>query len=330
MAKLVPKSSDQMLSALEDHLYLLRSTLADLAAGETAHLRQLAAQLRALVCTSSGMPGLLWRIRDEFNVNDGVSIRYPGRIDTNNPITRGILFGAAPVRANGSGPSAISLETWSLHEHIHVHEAAFVDGFSITHGHLISRLANETGIAHEAHGVSKEIAKLNSVRLGDVQLYFSVLDEDARLVLAVGERIISAATSQGYCRRRLPSLANDIPSIQHTRFSRQLDVPTQFAKLDEGTVLVAFQVPENAKVEDRIEPVRYPPFIQGHVQVNVDITRKRRVRVQTIGLPFPYFGFEFSLPELKDDTLAIVIAWKGLSTKAFAAGVQVAGPLGEL
>lgn len=319
-----------MLSALEDHLYLLQRTLADLAAGDAAHLRQLAAQLRALVCTSSSMPGLLWRLRDELHVNDGVSIRYPGRIDTNNPITRGMLFGAALVRADGSGLSAISPETWSLHEHIHVHEAVFVDGFSITHEHLISRLANETGVAHEAHGVSKEIAKLNSVRYGDVQPYFSVLDEDARLVLEVGERITSAATSQGYCRRRPPSLGNDIPSIQQTRFSTRLDVPTHFAKLDEGTVLVALQVPESAKVQDRIEPVRYPPFTQGHVRVNVEITRKRRVLVRTIGLPLPYFGFEFPLPELKDDTLAIIIAWKGLSTKALAAGVQVAGLPGEL
>lgn len=82
MAKLVPKSSDQILSALEDHLYLLQRTLADLAAGDTAHLRQLAAQLRALVCTSSGMPGLLWRLRDELNVNDGVTLEGYSLTDT--------------------------------------------------------------------------------------------------------------------------------------------------------------------------------------------------------------------------------------------------------
>ena len=330
MAKLVPKSSDQMLSALEDHLYLLQRTLSDLASGEAAHLRQLAAQLRALVCTSSGMPGLLWRLRDEINVSDGVIIRYPGKIDTSNPITRGMLSGVAHVRADGSGPSAIPQQTWSLYEHLHLHEAAFVDGFSITHEHLISRLANETGVAHEAHGVSKEIAKLNSVRIGDVQPYFSILDEDARLVLEVGARILSSALSQGYRRRRAPSLARDIPSIQQTRFRTQLDLPTHFTKLDEGTVLVALHVPECAKIEGRIDPVRFPPFTQGHVQVNVELTRRRRVRVQTCGLPLPYFGFEFPLPALKDDTLAIVIAWKGLKAKAFAAGIQVAGPLGEL
>lgn len=107
-------------------------------------------------------------------------------------------------------------------------------------------------------------------------------------------------------------------------------MPTDFAKLEEGTILVELQVPESAKVEGRIDPVRFPPIAQGHVQVNVELTRKRRVRVQTCGLPLPYFGFEFSLPELRDDTLTIVITWKGLRTKAFAAGIQVAGPLGEL
>ena len=330
MAKLVLKSSAQLLSALEDHLSLVQGTLAGLASGDAAHLRQLAAQLRALVCTSSGMSGLLWRLRDLVDVDDGVSIRYPGKIDASNPISRRMIFGAATVRADGSGPSAIPKGTWSLHKHIHEHEAAFVDGQSITHEHLISRLANETGVAHEAHGVSREMAKLNSFRIGNVQPYFAVLDEDARLVLEVGERIISAATSQGYSRRRPPSLAKDIPSIRKTQFSTQLDVPTQVAKSEEGAVFLVLHVPETAKVEGRIDPVRFPPFSRGHVQFNIELVRKRRVRVQTSGLPLPYFGFDFPLPELKEDTLAIAISWKGLRTKAFADGVQVAGPLGEL
>lgn len=330
MAKLLPKSSDQMLSALEDHLYLLRRTLADLTSGDTAHLRGLAAQLRALVCTSSGMSGLLWRLRDELKVNDGVKLRYPGKIDTNSPITRGMIFGGGTVRADGSGPSAIPQLTWSLQEHIHIHEAVFVDGVSVTHEHLISRLANEIGVAHEAHGVSKEMAKINSVLFGDVQPYFTVLDEDARLVLEVGERIISAATSHGYARRRALSSANDIPSVERTRFNTQLDVPSHFSKLDEGTILVVLQVPERTKLEGPLEPVHFPPITQGHVQVWAELTRKRRVRVRTSGLPLPYFGFEFPLPKLTDDGLAIAITWRGLRTQAFAPSGQVAGPQGEL
>lgn len=329
VAKLVPKTSDQLFSALEDHLYLLQRTLGDLATGDAAHLRQLAAQLRALVCTSSGMPGLLWRLRDEVKIDDGVSIRYPGRIDTENPITKGMLFGGATVRADGSGPSAIPQETWSLHDHIRTHEAAYVDGTSVTHEYLISRLANESGIAHEAHGVSKEIAKLNSVRIGDVQPYFAVLDEDARLVLAIGERIVAAATSQGYRRRRRPSLAAHIPSLQRTRFSSQLEAPALSASLEEGTVLVVLQIPEQAKIERRIEPVYFPPFRQGRLQVNIELTRRRRIRVLTFGLPLPCFGFDFALPALKDDSLALAISWKGVRAKAFAAGIQVAGPIDE-
>lgn len=327
MVKLVPKTLEQQLSALEDHLYLLSKTLSDLATGESAYLRQLAAQLRALVCTSSGMPGLLWRLRDEFGADDDVVIRNFGRVDTSNPISRGLTFSGAIVRADGNGPVAVPQVTCSLQQHLHQHEALFVDGASVTHEYLISRIANETGIAHEAHGVSKVIAKLNAVLIGDVQPYFNVLDEDARLTLLVGDRVICAAEARGYARRRAASLPEAIPRLQSTRFSSRLDVPSIPPSLSEGTILIVLKLPRLSSDNHPSFPICFPPFTQGNVTIWAEMSRRGRIRVYSQGLPFPCFGFDFYPPEPDADSVDIFITWSGIETKAYAAGRQVAGPI---
>jgi len=325
LSKLVPKTLEQQLRALEDHLFLLAGTLRELASGESAHFKQLAAQLRALVCTSSGMPGLLWRLKDEVGADDSVLIRYPGKVDTGNPLTVGLTFFGATVKADGTGPAAIPQAIWSLRSHIHEHEALFVDGMSITHEHLISRLANETGVAHEAHGVSREIAKLNSVLLGDVQPYFQVLDEDARLTLQVGDRVLDAAETRGYTRRRASSLSEGIPSLASTRFTARLEVPSLSQTLMEGTILIVLQLPKVGSAEPQSFPVRFPPMSQGNLTIWSEMSRRGRLRVSSQGLPLPNFGFDFYPTDPTADSIAIAVTWKGMNVKGYAGGVQVAG-----
>ena len=110
MAKLVAKSTAQKLSALEDHLFLLAGSLAGLHKGDAAHLRDLAGKLRLLVCTSSGLTGLLWRLREDLNVDDTIYIRYPGEVDINNPL--GLYFVYATVAPDGvQGRSTLHLLT---------------------------------------------------------------------------------------------------------------------------------------------------------------------------------------------------------------------------
>jgi hypothetical protein len=330
MAKLVEKSKDQLLSALEDHLYLVSRSLAELATGDAAYMRQLVAQLRALVCRSSGLPGLLWRLCDEFAIDDTVSIRYPGKVNLSNPITEGLYYVGASVRADGCGPAAIPMKKISFKEHIQQHEALFIDGESISHEYLISRLANETGVAHEADGVSRSIAKLNAMFVGDVQSYFAVIDADARLILDIGERVIQATILHGYMRQRPTSVKPPETDLQNTRFAFTQDVPVISVQQNEGSILIVLDlsnVPKAGKLEQEIY---FAPSTQGVISISAKVSRRRRIRVSTLGLPLRDFGFEFPLPNPLPESLGLCIAWKGIYTKAFAGGVQVAGPLGDL
>lgn len=326
MAKLIEKSTDQLLSALEDHLYLVHKTVTDLAAGDAAHMRQLVGQLRGLVCKSNGLTGLLWRLCDEIPIDDTVHVRYPGKIDLSALLAKDLYYAGVPVAADGSGASGVLPKKIPFKRYIQECEAVFIDGESISHEHLISRLANETGTAHEADGVSRWIAKLNSVQIGDVPSYFTMVDEDARLTLQIGERVIQTAVAQGY-RRRRPTLGN-LPGtrLENTRFNFKTDVP-QLASQSKGKtalfILGLSNVPKIGKLE---KPIIYPPFTVDTFSFMPTISRRRKVKISTTGLPIFNFSFEFDLPESLPNSIDIIITWEGYLIKAFANGRQVAGP----
>jgi hypothetical protein len=325
MAKLIPKSRLQLVNALEHDLYLLSRTLGDLSLGDAAFLRLLAGQLRSLICTTSGLTGLLWRVCDEFDVSDTVQIRYAGKVDKSNPLARGMYYCSAIFSTGGNGPDAVPLANHSLKEHIREHEAAYIDGVSLSHEDLITELGSRMGVGHEAPGVSRELAKLNSVLIGNVQPYFHILEADALLTLEVGERAIQSAIAQKYVRQRPPSNLTSSQSLTSTRFVSTLDVPSTPMSSNEGTILFVLQL-SGIPVERRFEqPVRFPPFTQGPVTVWAEVSRRRRVSVFSSGLPLPNFGFDFPLPDPLPESLAIVIAWDGMRVKGYAAGKQVAG-----
>jgi len=326
MAKLIEKTTVQLVSALEDHLYLLSRTLRDLAEGDAGHMRQLATQLRALICKSSGLPGLLWRMCEELNVDDSVQIRSAEGINIEHPLTQGLQFAFVSTRADGSGPADVPLAPISLKHYIQGHEAFFIDGESISHEHLINRLANETGTAHEADGISRSIAKLNSFSVGDIQAYFAVVNEDAVLTLEVGERIVEKATEQGFLRRRPVARHVSGSKIELTKFSFKPDVPVISLNDAKGTIFFELEVP-NLPSSKRLEHgVLFPTFTQGRAIVNTLITRRRKLQVSTTGLPLPYFSFECPLPEPLSNKLMIGISWNEDSVKAYVNGNQVAGP----
>lgn len=323
MAKLVPKTYDQMVGALEDHLFLLTQSLHGLSGGDAAYLRELAGKLRALVCSSAGLDGLLWRLCDAVGVDDAVFIRYPGKVDTSHSLTRGLKFVFATVAPDGSGDERVPLKQWSLRDHIKTHEALFSEGESVTHEELIKELADRAGIAHEADGISKVIARINDHFVGDIQPYFAILDSDARLALVVGERAIQAAVGGGYVRRRAPALPPPLRSLNSVRFCQKLDLPkVRSGSLREGSIMYMI----DANGTDRAEkPIRFPPLESSGVILSATITKRGRLALAVDGLPFPNFGCQCAMPVYDGKPIVIIITWKGIDVRAYVAGEQVAG-----
>jgi hypothetical protein len=200
-----PRSLEEKLRALDDHLFLLRKELEGLLKGELAHLKVIAAELRTLVCHSDRFDGLLWRLADELNVSDDVFLCEGARVNRDHPFARSLQFFGGRNFRGERGPDWLPRVWESLRYVFENWEAIYVPSVSdieITHEYLIKAVAQQIGSAHEDEGLEPILARLRQVLLSGMESYAHVLVFDADLTLQMGERVLDTAESQMAYRRR--------------------------------------------------------------------------------------------------------------------------------
>lgn len=190
-----PKSLKQKLSDLEAHLFLLRTNLHQLHHSPT-HLKVISAELRTLVCRSSGTEGLLWRLTKELGIDDGVALHLPGKLIQDHPLVQGLEFMIVPLYRTGKGDPRLVPGTYSLRSVIKEGEALIALGKPITHEYLIKAIAQQMGTSHEDEGLEPVLTQLSSIFLNGVEPFVSVLAFDAEMTLEVGERVVEAAEAK--------------------------------------------------------------------------------------------------------------------------------------
>jgi hypothetical protein len=176
----IPKSLDRKVRDLEDHLYFLKESLANLAAGDGAYIKPLAGELRVLVCLASGTEGLLWRIIDELRGHDAVHVHLAGNLNREHPLARAMQFCFARVFRAGQGDPRLPPEHYSLKEIIKNCEAIVVSGNGYTHEKLIRAVAEQMGSAHEDEGVEPHLIELNGIIISDQTSLIAILMRQAR------------------------------------------------------------------------------------------------------------------------------------------------------
>lgn len=197
----VEKSLIRKISDLDDHLYLLRSNLHQLNE-DVSHLKVIAAELRVLLCMSSGTEGLLWRLVEKLGVTDKLYLHVVGNVNTQHPLAKGLNFALIPIQRGGHGDPNLPPNYYSLKDIIKNFEAVFVSGKGFTHEYLIKAIAQQMGSAHEDEGVEPLLVELGELFINGVQPYIPILAIDAELALQVGERVIEKAEQeQGFVRR---------------------------------------------------------------------------------------------------------------------------------
>jgi len=197
----IPKTTQGKLSDLDDHLYLLRIHLHGLREDQS-HLKGLSAELRTLVCLSSGTEGLLWRLVDELTISDAVHIHLAGSVDKSHPLAQGLHFALVPIARAGYGPLGLASADYSLREVIKHGDAVFIGGQGYSHEYLIKAVAQQMGTAHEDDGIELALAQLKQIVFNGVEPYVPVMAIDADLVLQVAERVIDQAEANGIYRRK--------------------------------------------------------------------------------------------------------------------------------
>jgi hypothetical protein len=198
----IPKTIEQKLSDLDDHLHLLAESRHRLATGEEVYLKSLTAELRVLACKSSGTAGLLWRVAGELNVEDAIFVHLAGTVNQQHPLSRGLTFFFVPLIPGGENITSLPAAYYSLSRVLAEQEAVFVSGRGYTHEQLIKAVAQQMGSAHEDDGVEPYLIELTEIIMGAYSSLVKVVLIDAAYVLEVGTRVLERATqSLGYTRK---------------------------------------------------------------------------------------------------------------------------------
>lgn len=205
-----PKPLERKLLDLDAHLFLLRSHLHK-PLDSASHLKVIAAELRTLVCWSSGTEGLLWRMTKELGIADEVALHLPGKLNQDDPINRGLEFMVVPIRRAGKGHPQLEPDNYSLREVIKEGEALVAMGKPLTHEYLIKAVAQQMGTAHEDEGLEPALTQLSSIFINDIEPYIDVLVTDAELTLEVGERVLEAAEARSLLLR--PDHSHDYGNV---------------------------------------------------------------------------------------------------------------------
>ncbi len=206
----IPKSIEQKLSDLDAHMYLLRQQL-HMLRNSKSHLKVIAAELRTLVCKSSGTEGLLWRLTDELKVSDLVALHLPGKLNQDHPLVHQLNFMLVPIYRAGKGHPRLVPRNYSLRKVIKDAEALVALGKPLTHEYLIKAVAQQMGTAHEDDALEPALTQLSEIFVNGVEPYLEVLAMDAELTLEVGERVLKVAESKGLFDR--PSHSHDYGNV---------------------------------------------------------------------------------------------------------------------
>ncbi len=198
----IEKGEARKLAELEDHLYILRQQSSDLTL-DPAHLCVVAAELRALLCWSSGTEGLLWRLAGSLGVSDVVRVRAVGGINRDHPLARNMrLFVPTLMRPIPNAPPTFRWHDIEMRTLVKECLGAYTHGKSFTHEQLIKKVAEQVGSAHIDDGIEPGLATLEELLISGRPSYSATLEVIASLTLEVGERVIAAAVDRGVFERR--------------------------------------------------------------------------------------------------------------------------------
>ena len=252
MSRKIPKTLNRKLRDLDDHLYLLEDALSRLSAGESAHLKTLSAELRVLVCWSSGTEGLLWRIADELGVEDDVHVHLAGNVNHEHPLSKDISFSFIPLIEAGKGDPRLTPNRYSLKGILKKLEALTVLGRGYTHEQLIKHVAQQIGSAHEDDGAQRHIVELSQILLGNEKMLIKVLKSDARYVLEIGSRVMESASKVlGFSRSpRTTFTTSETIACQHTQDdSKEFDEDSE-GVTEEGSIVYMVDHPDSDWMEN--------------------------------------------------------------------------------
>jgi len=218
----IPKALSHKFDDLDAHLFIVREHLGKL--NESAsHMKVLSAELRTLLCWSSGTEGLLWRLVEELSIDDRIYLHVPGDLIEDHPLSQGLQFMIVPIQRGGKGDPRLTPYHYSFKEVIKERQALIAGGKPFKHEYLIKAIAQQMGSAHEDDGLEQMLIDLKSIFVNGVEPYNSVIATNAELTLEIGERVLEKAEKhQNYKRHHHKHDYGNLSVVASLRIKQQV------------------------------------------------------------------------------------------------------------
>ena len=318
------KTVARKLQDLEDHLHILNESLHKLVAGDSGYLKSIAAELRVLVCKSSGTEGLLWRLLDELHLSDAVHVHLAGNLDRSHPLAQGLQFIFTPVLPAGKGDPRLAPDHYSLKEIIKECEALVVSGTGYTHESLIRAVAEQMGSAHEDDGVAPHLIELSRILVSNRPVLVSLLSSDAELVLEVGEAALSRANGKhDFARVSIPPRVDPSPARDLSSRALDNDFESPLSPVPaEGTVmfLVSHEHPDWHENGSRYD---FGVFTQGALNVRAIKHPDRTMQISVTGFGESALETRKPIPKSGQAGVMVGCTWSGSEFVFYLCGVRV-------
>lgn len=318
------KTLARKLRDLDDHLHFLNESLQKLHIGDFAYLKQIAAELRVLVCMSSRTEGLLWRLIEELQLSDAVHVHLAGNLDRAHPLADSLQFIFAPMLPAGKGDPRLIPGHYSLKAIIKECEALVVSGKGYSHESLIRAVAEQMGSAHEDEGAAPHLIELSSILVSNRPALVSVLSSDAELVLDVGNRVLSETDGKhDFVRSKRTSLVNLAPT--NTFQSR---APTEDFEISAPQVPAAGTVMflvnhEHSDWQENTSGYDFGTFAQGMLKVRAIKHSDRTMLISVAGVGSSVLETRKPIPPTNQPGVMIGCTWNGSEFVFYLCGERV-------
>jgi hypothetical protein len=318
----IKKTLARKLSDLDDHLYFLKDSLAKLISGDPSYIKQVAAELRVLVC-KAGVEGLMWRVNEEIEALDIVSVHLPGDVNREHPLTKDLKFFFVPLRRSGLGDPRLIPGEYSLKEIVKNSEAIMVSGDTHTYENLIRSISEQMGSAHEDEGVTPFLVELSNTVLSDQAALSATLISIADLVIEVGERILGQVVNDSdFSRKNRPkiSIASDPVKayFESTSDFEHISEPLP----EEGTVMFLVDHPHGDWRTNNHE-YNFGLFRQGQLEVQAKKNKDRNMEVNVKGFGQATLSIINPISNFEQPGVMVGLTWNSSQVNFYLNGVRV-------
>jgi len=211
----IPRPTQERTAACEDHLFFLHEAL-KLFPQQPGRYKQIAGELRVLVCKTRKNEPLLLDLMDELGFN--YDVHPPGPPFDKHPIdlvgwrddpgfqalTREVQQAAGDKQklATILEKQARLRKSMPLREYTDKALAIFIRPFDYSYRDLILSVAQQCGSSHEDKDIDEPIAQMRSMVVGGVESHIAPLIGYARRVVDVGANFVLYSVEKGFYQAR--------------------------------------------------------------------------------------------------------------------------------